>query len=159
MENTAVPPHAGVRFPPPFVYAAGILAGWLLDRKWRSPIAAHPSSWQSVLAAALIAFAFLLMIAAVGLFWRARTSVIPNRPTSAFVVSGPYRFTRNPMYVGMAALYLGLSLALNSWWVVVLLPVVLWIIQRAVIAREERYLRARFPVEYPDYCQRVRRWL
>ncbi|MFL5562811.1 MAG: methyltransferase family protein, partial [Gemmatimonadaceae bacterium] len=76
-----------------------------------------------------------------------------------FVVGGPYRFTRNPMYVSMAALYLGLSLALNSWWPVVLLPFVLLIIQRAVIAREERYLRARFPVEYPEYCRTVRRWL
>jgi protein-S-isoprenylcysteine O-methyltransferase Ste14 len=159
MEITAVPSHAGVRFPPPFVYAAGILLGWLLDRKWRWPIAARPSSSQSVLAAGLIAFAFVMMIAAVGLFWRARTSLIPNRPSSAFVASGPYRFTRNPMYVGMAALYLGLSFVLNSWWVVVLLPVVLWIIQRAVIVHEERYLQARFPVEYPDYCRRVRRWL
>jgi len=153
------PPHPGVRFPPPFVYAAGILVGWLLDRRWPWRITAHPSWWQPVAVAALIAFAFVIAASAMTLFWRARTSLIPNRPASAFVASGPYRFTRNPMYLSMTALYLGVALALNSWWPMVLLPIVLLIIQRAVIAREERYLRQRFPDEYPAYCQRVRRWL
>jgi len=159
METTAPPPHAGVRFPPPLVYAAGVLAGWLLDRQWPWRIAEQPSSWRSLLAAAFIAFALVIMASAVLLFRRARTSLIPNKPSAAFVVAGPYRFTRNPMYVSMTALYLGVSLALNSWWPLVFLPFVLLIIQRAVIAREERYLTARFPTEYPEYCRTVRRWL
>jgi len=63
------------------------------------------------------------------------------------------------MYVSLAALYLAIALIIGSWWPVVLLPLVLLVIQRAVIAREERYLRQRFPAEYPAYCARVRRWL
>ena len=157
--ETAPPPNAGVKFPPPLVYVGGIVAGWLLDKPWPWQIITRPSRWLPFVVAALIAFAFVVMISAVSRFWRARTSVIPNRPSTAFVVSGPYRFTRNPMYVGMAALYLGIALALNSWWPVLLLPVVLLIIRHAVIARDERYLRARFPVEYPEYCRTVRRWL
>jgi protein-S-isoprenylcysteine O-methyltransferase Ste14 len=150
---------AGVRFPPPFVYALGILAGWLIDRRWRWAITEHPAPWRTLVAWALVLVWFVLFVSAVARFRRAATSIVPNKPVSAFVVSGPYRFTRNPMYVSLAALYLGAALFLDSWWPVVLLPFVLIVIQRAVIAREERYLRERFPVEYPAYCSRVRRWL
>ena len=150
---------AGVRFPPPFVYALGILAGWLIDRRWRWAITDHPASWRPTVAVLLILAWLALFIAAATRFLRAGTSIIPNKPVSAFVVNGPYRFSRNPMYVSLAALYLGVTLLLNSWWPVVLLPLVLIVMQRAVIAREERYLLHRFPVEYAAYCSRVRRWL
>jgi protein-S-isoprenylcysteine O-methyltransferase Ste14 len=159
METTATAPNAGVKFPPPLVYVAGIVAGWLLDRAWPWRIVTPPSRWLPFVVATFIVFAFVVMISAVSVFRRARTSLIPNRPSTAFVVSGPYRFTRNPMYVSMAALYLGVAFAMNSWWPVALLVVVLLIIRHAVIAREERYLRARFPAEYPEYCRKVRRWL
>ena len=120
---------------------------------------AHPAAWRPILAAALVLVWLALMLPAFAYFRRFRTSVLPHKPVSAFVVSGPYRFTRNPMYVSLAALYLAIALIIGSWWPVVLLPLVLLVIQRAVIAREERYLRQRFPVEYPAYCARVRRWL
>ena len=150
---------AGVRFPPPFVYALGILAGWLIDRRWRWAITNHPASWRPAVAAVLILLWLVLFIAAAARFLQAGTTIIPHKPVSAFVVSGPYRFSRNPMYVSLVALYLGAAFLLNSWRPVVLLPLVLIVIQRAVIAREERYLRYRFPTEYAAYCSRVRRWL
>ena len=159
MIKSTPPASAGVRFPPPFVYALGILAGWLIDRRWRWAVTDHPATWRPVLAAVLILAWLVLFAAAATRFRRAGTSLIPNKPASAFVASGPYRFTRNPMYVSLVALYLGAALIVNSWWAVVLLPVVLIVIDRAVIAREERYLLQRFPVEYADYCSRVRRWL
>ena len=159
MTESAPPASAGVRFPPPFVYALGILAGWLIDRRWPWPITDPPASWRPVVAAALILAWLVLFLSAITRFRRAGTSIIPNKPVSAFVVSGPYRFTRNPMYVNLVALYLAAALIVNSWWAVLLLPVVLIVIDRAVIAREERYLRERFPAEYPAYCSRVRRWL
>lgn len=150
---------AGVNFPPPLIFAIFLATGWLANRQWRWAMTAGPESWRSITAVALIAIAVLLMSSAVFSFRRARTSIIPNRPVSAFVVAGPYRFTRNPMYVSMAILYSGIALLLNSWWPFVLLLVVLVIIRHAVIAREERYLRTLFPVEYPAYCARVRRWV
>lgn len=159
MNESAPAASAGVHFPPPFVYALGILAGWLLDRRWRWAITNHPASWRPVVVAALLLAWFALFISAVTRFRRAGTSIIPNKPVSAFVAGGPYRFTRNPMYLSLVALYLGVALILDSWWPVVLLPVVLVVIQHTVIAREERYLRERFPVEYLAYCSRVRRWL
>ena len=100
-----------------------------------------------------------LMLAAFATFGRAKTTPFPNRPASALVTSGPYRFTRNPMYLSLIALYIGLTLMLNSWWPLMMLPLVLVIIDRAVIAREERYLTDAFPADYPAYQRRVRRWL
>ena len=93
------------------------------------------------------------------LFRRARTSVVPMRPTTALVTSGPYRFTRNPMYVGMAVLYLALALSLGVIWALALLPAVLYLVDRLVIVREEHYLETKFGENYREYKQRVRRWL
>lgn len=80
------------------------------------------------------------------------------RPTTALALGGPYRFTRNPMYLGLASLHLGAALLFDSFWVILTLPPVLWVVRRAVIDREERYLEARFGGAYLDYKRRVRRW-
>ena len=100
-----------------------------------------------------------LCIAAVRTFHRAGTSPLLDRPTTTLVTSGPYRFSRNPIYIGYTLLYLGISFWANSLWPVVLLPFVLWVMNRAVIAREEAYLQGRFGDAYSSYCQQVRRWL
>lgn len=85
--------------------------------------------------------------------------IIPNRPATAFVSSGPYRWTRNPMYVSLALLYLAVALWMNSWWAVLMLIAVLFIIQATVITREERYLGAAFPDQYAEYRARTGRWI
>jgi protein-S-isoprenylcysteine O-methyltransferase Ste14 len=151
--------HPGVRFPPPLVYVGGLVAGWLLHRWWPLAITAAPSPVRSTLGAICLAAGFGLMIAAVVTFRRARTAIVPLRPAAALVTSGPYHYTRNPMYVSLVALYLGATLLIDSWWPVLLLPLVIVVIQRLVIAREERYLTGAFPTEYPAYCRRVRRWV
>jgi len=101
----------------------------------------------------------LLAASAVVLFRRAGTTPNPTRPTTALVLHGPYRFTRNPMYVSLVLLYVAVTLFVNSWWPVVLLPLVLVATDRLVIAPEERYLAAAFTAEYGAYRSRVRRWL
>jgi protein-S-isoprenylcysteine O-methyltransferase Ste14 len=80
-------------------------------------------------------------------------------PTIALVTSGPYRLTRNPMYVGMAFLYGAFALAFGVIWALITLPLVLIAVDRLVIAREEPYLEARFGEQYREYTRRVRRWL
>jgi len=152
-------PHPGVRIPPPFIYVAGFGLGWLLHRWWPLPITASASRVRVVVAAACIVIWLAFMFGAFVMFLRARTAIIPNRPAASLVTSGPYRFTRNPMYVSLVALYIGVTLIIDSWWPLLLLPVVVLVIQRAVIAREERYLASAFPAEYAAYRQRVRRWL
>lgn len=157
------PTHAGVRFPPPFIYVGGLVVGWLLERAWPWPVtrvAGSSGATIRVVLALVLAIAYLaLFLGALSAFRRAHTTLIPNRPATAFVTNGPYRWTRNPMYVSLALLYLAVALWLNSWWAVVMLVPVLVVIQSAVIAREERYLGSAFPGDYQAYCARTRRWL
>jgi len=159
-DSPAPPPaHAAVHFPPPLIYAAGILVGWLLNR-WRPlPITADASTARASAALIFLVIWFALFSTALRAFRRAHTTLIPNRPATSFVTDGPYRFSRNPMYLSMAALYLSVSLFINSWWCVLLLAVVILIVDRAVIGREERYLSAAFPAEYATYRARARRWV
>jgi protein-S-isoprenylcysteine O-methyltransferase Ste14 len=159
MTTPSKPQHAGVHYPPPLLYVAGIVIGWLLQR-WRPlPMAAGPSVGRMV--CALIAFVIYLAFfgSAFAAFRRARTTLIPNQPASAFVTDGPYRITRNPMYVSLVALYLSVAIFVNSWWPVLLLPLVVIAVDRLVIAKEERYLGEAFPAEYAAFRARVRRWL
>jgi protein-S-isoprenylcysteine O-methyltransferase Ste14 len=146
-----------VKFPPPLVYVAGLLAGWLIGKAWGlgdfDDRWADPTSLVAAIAGAA------LMASAFGLFRRAGTDPLPMRPTTALVFGGPYRFTRNPMYLGMALVYLAFALLFDLPWALVLLPLVLVVIQTQVIAREERYLEAKFGEEYRAYRSRVRRWL
>jgi protein-S-isoprenylcysteine O-methyltransferase Ste14 len=81
------------------------------------------------------------------------------KPDTALVTSGPYRFTRNPMYLGMAFLYVGFAFAFGVIWALAFLPAVIVVVDRFVIAREEPYLERNFGQAYRDYKARVRRWV
>jgi protein-S-isoprenylcysteine O-methyltransferase Ste14 len=94
-----------------------------------------------------------------GLFHRLRTAIIPFKPASRLVTSGIYRWTRNPMYLGMALIYAGVAILFDSPVALLLLVAVVVIIQRSVIAREEAYLERAFGDEYRVYKGRVRRWM
>ncbi len=154
---TATRDASGVRFPPPLIYVGGFVLGYLLDRAVPLTLTSWPLG--EPLGWALVAVGVALMGSAVMTFRRAGTSLNPAKPTTRVVVHGPYRFTRNPMYVGWVIVYLGCVLLTNTVWPLVSLPVVLVLISRAVIAKEERYLAAKFGDAYRAYKARVRRWL
>jgi protein-S-isoprenylcysteine O-methyltransferase Ste14 len=101
----------------------------------------------------------LLDTSAMARFRRAHNNPTPWTPITSLVVDGPYRYTRNPMYLGMAALFVSIAFALGKLWALALLPVVLIVIDRYAIAREERYMERRFGAEYLDYKAGVRRWI
>ena len=107
----------------------------------------------------IILAGLILVLAAFVQFRRARTTIMPYRPTSTIVDSWPYSFTRNPMYVAMTVIYIGIAIFFNSLWPFLLLPLVILVMQRGVIEREERYLEGKFGSDYVDYRSRVRRWL
>ena len=111
------------------------------------------------LALTLIIGGLLLDGMAAGLFRRRGTAVEPWKPSTVLINEGPYRFSRNPIYLGFAITYAGLAIAMNSWVALMLLFPCLVVVDRFVIRREERYLEARFGVDYIAYCGRVRRWL
>ena len=92
-------------------------------------------------------------------FRRGGTPIDPYTPSQAFVTDGPYRLTRNPAYLGMALAYAGIAIAANAPWALAPLPIAIAVIDRGVIAREERYLERRFGTPYAEYKRRVRRWI
>lgn len=147
----------GVRFPPPLIYTLAIIGGWIAHRRW--PLRVGFPIPREIVAAGLIVVCTVLCAYAIGLFRRSHTSPIPIRPATALVTWGPYRFTRNPMYVALAGFTIAAGLLMNTWWPVVLLVPTLLIVQRFVIVPEERYLRRHFGEEYDVYARRVRRWL
>jgi protein-S-isoprenylcysteine O-methyltransferase Ste14 len=85
--------------------------------------------------------------------------MIPVRPATALITEGPFRFTRNPLYLSLALLYLGIGLWLGALWPIVLLPALMLLVQQLVVLREEAYLESRFGDAYRTYRNRVRRWL
>ena len=114
---------------------------------------------QVIAGVILIAGAVWLIASAIRLFEREGTNAIPTLPALKIVTSGPYRFTRNPMYLGMLALLLGLSLIFSLEWGVILTPV-LWIVfDRMIVSREETYLKRKFGADYQALLTQTRRWL
>jgi protein-S-isoprenylcysteine O-methyltransferase Ste14 len=150
----------GVPFPPPFLFVGGYGVGWLIDR-FLLPMGVpgiHPR-YAEMIGVVFMVIGLVLGGWGILTFRLARTAIIPNQPATRLVGSGPYRFTRNPMYTGLTALYIGISLATNNLWPIILLPSVLVVLDRLVVRREEAYLADAFGASYEAYRQRVPRWM
>lgn len=148
---------AGVRYPPPLVYIAGFGIGLALN--WIKPAAIVSPQLRMPIAAIMFAGWLLVAIPAIALFARTSVSLNPSKPVGQLVTSGIYRFTRNPMYVALALLYLGAAFLANSLWVLLLLIPVLVFVRIAIIRKEEQYLERRFGDDYLAYKRKVPRWL
>lgn len=109
--------------------------------------------------ALIVALAITLFIWSIRTFHSAHTPVPGNQPTTAIVTVGPYRFSRNPIYVAFSVFQLGIAVGINSAWLLVTLLPAIALMSFVVIPREERYLNARFGEEYSRYRASVRRWL
>ena len=145
------------RVRPPFVYLGSIGLGLLVHVFW--PVQWLPASVSGSLGVLLVLVAGALFISAVRTFGRAGTPVPGNQRTTTIVRTGPYRFSRNPIYLAFTLFQLGIAAWVNSLAVLLTLLPALVLIMLVVIPREERYLEARFPSEYLSYKRAVRRWL
>ena len=150
---------AAVRFPPPLVPLIMLVIGVLLHRLvW--PLSLPGTGVVRFGLGALGVLAGLaLMAAAMGLFRQTGQDPTPWKSTPEIISSGVYRFTRNPMYLGMGLLQAGIGVALANGWVVALVPITWLAIHRIAIRHEEAYLEAKFGPRYTDYKKTVRRWL
>ena len=147
----------GVIAPPPLIYLGALAISFGLDAVVGGP--SLPTTVTRPVGAALIAAGAGLMGAFVRAFGRARTPMDPYAPSETLVTDGPYRLSRNPGYLGASLLYAGIAMASDSAMALVPLLVAIAVIDRGVIAREERYLERRFGAPYMDYKRRVRRWV
>jgi protein-S-isoprenylcysteine O-methyltransferase Ste14 len=151
------PDNPGVVAPPPLIYAGALVIGLLANALY--PVAFLPRTVARVSGLPLIFGGLAIGLLGFHEMRRAETNVDPYKPATAIVTEGPYRFTRNPLYVGMTLMYSGITALFNALPAALLLPIVLAVMQRGVIAREERYLEGKFGEEYLDYKARVRRWI
>ncbi|KAB0265048.1 methyltransferase family protein [Microvirga brassicacearum] len=156
MDDTAATAQVMIR--PPLGWGLAVVAGLALN--WLVPLPLLPADltigWLGavvfVLALALVAWAIVTIT-------RAGSNVPTNLPTTTIVVSGPYRFTRNPIYLGMLLGLIGLAIAFDNLWLLLMLVPFALVVRYGVVAREEAYLERRFGDVYRDYRLRVRRWL
>jgi protein-S-isoprenylcysteine O-methyltransferase Ste14 len=144
----------GVIAPPPLIALGAIALGLGIEEIW--PIDG-PRHLAGGIAVFLLGFA--LAGWAMASFRRAGTNIQTRQPATTVVAAGPYRFTRNPIYIGMVVGILGVGLAAGSTWTMLMALPFLVVIDRGVIAREERYLAAKFGEQYDAYRGRVRRWI
>jgi protein-S-isoprenylcysteine O-methyltransferase Ste14 len=142
---------------PPVAVGAPLLVGWLATSIWGDPI--ELGRWRVPLGWALVLFFVAWNAWSLWLFRRHETGLLPGQATRAMIEEGPYRRSRNPLYVGLLALYLGLALLAPTLWGLVLFPAAVLLVLWGAIHPEERFLHERFGASYDDYTRRVRRWL
>jgi protein-S-isoprenylcysteine O-methyltransferase Ste14 len=153
------PDGAAVRFPPPLVYLLAVIAGALLDALVLPLPLDLPRSARIGFGAAAALLGVASIAAAIGLFRRTGQDPAPWRSTPEIVSTGVYRFTRNPMYVGMALIQAGIGIGWGNGWILLLLPLVLVVIYTSAIRHEEAYLERKFGEVYLRYKRSVRRWI
>ncbi|MBV9701325.1 MAG: isoprenylcysteine carboxylmethyltransferase family protein [Methylobacteriaceae bacterium] len=148
----------GVRIPPPLLYLAVLAIGILLDVAY--PVHVLPTAIAWTIGALILAAGVAL-----GPLWgirtmlSANTTVRPDRPATTLVTDGPFRYSRNPLYLSLTLMYAGIGIIANSLWALILLPAVVLFMSLFVILREEAHLQRAFGEEYERYRANVRRWL
>lgn len=151
---------ADVRLLPPLVFAVPLVGLWLVHRavpwqmSWGPLDGARP-----VVGAVLVLAGLILMAWAAWVMTRSRTTVVPWAQVDALVTRAPFTFSRNPIYLSDALVYVGVTLLLGTWWPLLGLPLAIWVAVRWVIRREEAYLGDRFGAANADYRARVRRFI
>lgn len=149
--------HAQVRVAPPLVFLSYLIGALVVSR-----IIPFPTPWTfplRIVGGLMTIAGFLLAGSAISQMRKAHTSPDPHHAVAALVTGGPYRFTRNPIYLGFFLIYLGLTLLAGTLWGVIAAPFLLWTVTTSVIRAEEAYLDGKFGEQYKEYRSRVRQWI
>jgi protein-S-isoprenylcysteine O-methyltransferase Ste14 len=149
--------HAQVMVPPPLVFLGYLISALVLN--WIIPLPT-PETFALRIAGGIAVIAGILLVgSAFSQMMKVHTSPALNQPVTALVTSGPYRVTRNPIYLGFFLIYLGFTLLDGTLWGLIASPFLLWTITQAVIHAEEIYLAEKFGEQYSGYRSRVRQWI
>ncbi|MDE2173132.1 MAG: isoprenylcysteine carboxylmethyltransferase family protein [Patescibacteria group bacterium] len=143
--------------PPPLIYLSGLTMGIVLH--WIRPLPFLPGNLALPLGVVFVVISIALIVTAMRAFVKAKTNIDPRKSATSIVSTGPYRFSRNPIYLSMTLLTVGIAMWVNTLWILIALVLVLLIMQFGVIAREETYLARKFGEEYLQYKLKVHRWL
>jgi protein-S-isoprenylcysteine O-methyltransferase Ste14 len=157
MENKKDNP--GIFIPPPLIYAAFFIAAIFLQRAFPITNSFFHSEPSKIIGVTFILINLFFSFPALRQFFISRNTIITHKPANSLQSSGVYSLSRNPMYLSLVLLYLGLTFILGNWWNFIVLPILIWIVQEYIIKHEEKYLERRFGQDFNQYKSRVRRWL
>ena len=154
------PDFADVAVKPPLLFLGAVAAGLLLSLALPiGPGLGSANQLAVIVGSIFVVLGFALAAFSVRTFTRAGADVVPGRPATTLVTKGPYRVTRNPIYIGFTLAYFGIAILATSIWMLLLLVPLLIVLQKGVVLREEAYLDAKFGEDYQKYKARVPRWL
>lgn len=151
--------NPGVHIPPPLFYITLFLISIVLQRFFPISTSFFENKWIGIIATIVIVFGVLFILPAFIKFLRSKNTIITVKPANSLQTSGIYTITRNPMYIGLLSFYTGIAFLKGNWWTFILIPLVIYVITRFVIIKEEKYLERAFGQEYLNYKAKVRRWL
>jgi protein-S-isoprenylcysteine O-methyltransferase Ste14 len=158
MKNTKDSP--GVFIPPPIVYAAFFLLSFLLQGYFTIKRAFFFHSMAAnIIGIIIIISGLIFAIPALRQFFKTKNTVVLIKPANSLQTTGIYSMSRNPMYVGLLFIYLGMAFIFGNWWTLILLPLLIMTINFRIILPEEKYLLRAFGNSYTEYKTRVRRWI
>lgn len=149
----------GVYIPPPLFYVLTFLAAVFLQKRFSINDAAFHLTIIKMAGILLLAVSLVFLFTSLRKFFLSKNTLILIKPASSLQTNGIYNISRNPMYVALAFIYLGLTCLIGNWWNVILFPILILVIQEYVIKSEEKYLDRAFGLEYAAYKKKVRKWL
>lgn len=149
----------GVYIPPPLFYVLVFLASVFIQKKIPIDDRMFNLVTLKIVGVILLIASLFFLVKSLRQFFLTKNTLILIKPATSLQMSGIYRITRNPMYLGLAIVYLGITCFVGNWWNIILFPILFLIMQEYVIKREEKYLMLEFGREYEDYKKKVRRWL
>ncbi len=156
MENKKDNP--GVYIPPPLFYVLTFLAAVFIQKQIPIADSLFHQQLTKIAGAFFLIIALFFLVKSLRQFVQTRNTLVTIKPASSLQTNGIYRITRNPMYTGLAIVYLGISCFIGNWWNIILFPLLLVVVQEYIIKKEEKYLERRFGQEYLYYKTKVRRW-
>jgi protein-S-isoprenylcysteine O-methyltransferase Ste14 len=155
--NTSKGP--GVYIPPPLFYVVIFIAGVFIQKQIPISDGLFQLMIIKVVGVILLVIALFFLVRSLRQFSLTKNTLILIKPATSLQTTGIFGITRNPMYVGLAIVYLGITCFIGNWWNIIVFPLLLFIVQEYIIEREERYLELEFGQQYQEYKKKVRRWL
>ena len=157
MENEKDSP--GVYIPPPLIYVLSFITAGFIQKRIPIDDSWFHSQMAIIMGMSLLIISLFFLVRSLRQFFKSKNTLILIKAAFSLQKNGIYSISRNPMYIGLAIVYLGIACFIGNWWNIILFPILLLIVQEYIIKREEKYLERRFGQEYLDYKGSVRRWL
>jgi protein-S-isoprenylcysteine O-methyltransferase Ste14 len=151
--------HPGVYIPPPLIYVLIFLSSILLQKKFPFSIALFETTLFLILGVVFISMGIIILLPALIKFFKTKNTLITIKPANSLQTLGIYSISRNPMYIGLLSIYIGIAFFKGNYWTFMLIPIMIFVVTYFVILKEEKYLDRAFGADYNAYRQKVRRWI